>query len=356
MSTYLWNNFWSKISTWEYWPAWFFNIPVLFMWLIQAIRNRNLFFFSRVNPDIETGGFFSEKKWPIYAMFPPVYIPLGILIECSTNSTTLKNKLNNSNLSLPLLAKPNIGERGMGILKINSIAELISYNTAVSFDYILQEFIDYPLEMSVLAYRKLDSDKPTVTSVCLKEKLTILGDGHSTLTQLVNKDFRSRKQWPRLSSQFDEDLVLEKGKRLILDPIGNHSRGTTFLDGNYLINDSFSAAIGQLFNSIKGEVYYGRFDIIYKSMLDFVELKNFKVIEFNGVGSEPAHIYQPGFSLFNAYQSLWQHAKILGNISLQQKKRGVQSMSWKEFKLALKVYRKNMKVVQGAQINNKSLK
>ena len=150
--------------------------------------------------------------------------------------------------------------------------------------------------------------------------------------------------------------MLEKGKRLILDPIGNHSRGTTFLDGNYLINDSFSAAIGQLFNSIKGEVYYGRFDIIYKSMLDFVELKNFKVIEFNGVGSEPAHIYQPGFSLFNAYQSLWQHAKILGNISLQQKKRGVQSMSWKEFKLALKVYRKNMNLVQGAQINNKSLK
>ena len=315
------------------------------MWLFQGLRVGNLLFFSRVNPDIETGGFFSEEKWPIYQLFPPDYVPRGSLISPDLSIAIVFQKLNEASLSYPVLVKPNIGERGMGIEKLADQYELSTYHQGATFNYIVQEFIPYPNEMSVLAYRIPGKDKVSVTSLCLKEKLAILGDGVSTIEQLINRDYRSRQQWTRIQNRFDGRRILGMGKSLILEPIGNHSRGTTFLNGNHLISEDFRLAVQQLFHTISGQIFYGRFDIIYESIDDIIQLKNFKVIEFNGVGSEPAHIYQPGYSLVKAYQCLWQHAKILGDISLVQKKNGIRTMSWSEFRQALRLYRLNLNLV-----------
>jgi hypothetical protein len=313
------------------------------MWIIQGIRNGNLLFFSRVNPDIETGGFFSEEKWPIYDMFPKEYIPLCLLIKKGSPHLHLKWAIDDSALSFPMLVKPNIGERGMGIEKILKGSQLYDYHEKAAYDYILQSFVPYKKEMSVLVYRMPDQYRVEVTSICLKEKLTIVGDGKSTLHQLAMSNFRSRNQWPRLRHQFDENRVLIQGEKLLLEPIGNHCRGTTFLNGNHLITEDVRLAMEQLFHSMKGEVYYGRFDILYESIETLIQLKSFSVVEFNGVGSEPAHIYQPGFSLWRAYEDLWKHARILGDISLAQKKRSVTCMTWNDFFRALKVYRENMR-------------
>ena len=345
MANNILSNIWVKTSNWEYWPAWLFNIPVGVMWLYQAARCRSIFFFSRVNPAIETGGFFSEEKWPIYQMFQPSLIPSGVLIQDGFAVDKMLALFQRSKLTFPVLVKPNIGERGMGIKKIGTLHDLNQYHSAAAYDFIIQEFIDLPCEMSVLAYRIPNTSDIAVTSVCLKEKLTLVGDGNSTLDQLAIKHYRSRVQWPRLRDHFDSRIVLNKDEKLLLEPIGNHSRGTTFLDGNELINEPFRSTIEKLFNSIKADVQYGRFDIIYESIVSFNNFKFFKVIEFNGVGSEPAHIYQPGFSLLRAYSVLWRHACILGDISLDQKSKGKRVMSWSNFFHALKVYKNNLRLV-----------
>ncbi len=345
MSSHSFQNFWVKWTNWEYWPAWLFNIPVLFMWLIQGLRNYNLLFFSRVNLDIETGGFFSEEKWPIYQLFPNNHVPLGKLIDPGYSDSQLHSIFEGAGFNYPVLIKPNIGERGMGIEKIKDRHALEDYHHRTSFDYIIQEYISFEKEMSVLAYHMPDEDHVHVTSVCLKEKLTISGDGKSTLSELATRDYRSRIQWDRLSKYFDGNRIPNAGEDLMLEPIGNHSRGTTFLNGNHLITEDFRKAIQQLFHSIDGEIYYGRFDIMFESIEDFIALRHFKIVEFNGVGSEPAHIYQPGYPLFKAYRCLWDHARILGNISLIQKHKGIACMTWKEFFAALRIYRSNIKKV-----------
>jgi hypothetical protein len=53
-------------------------------------------------------------------------------------------------------------------------------------------------------------------------------------------------------------------------------------------------------------------------------------MELNGVGSEPAHIYQPGFSIREAYRVLFFHWKQLFEISRKNRKLGVEYMSLSE--------------------------
>jgi len=346
MKSYTVSNIWAKHSAWEYWPAWLINIPVVFMWLTQAIRNRHLFFFSRVNPSIFTGGFFSEEKWPIYEMFPPNRIPKTILVTADGPSVGIEQLLNEKEMRFPLLVKPNIGERGMGIEKVGSFTDLQAYYSKADYDFLIQSFVPLPHEMSILAYRLPDEKEVHVTSICLKEKLHVIGDGQATLEQLVLKNYRSRKNWDRLRLKFDRMSIPSTGQKIILEPIGNHSRGTTFLNGNDLITPSMQQAVSTLFHEIEGEIYYGRFDILYNSIDDFIELKNFSIVEFNGVGSEPAHIYQPGYSILKAYGALWQDAKILGTISKIQGKKGVSCMTLPDFKNALRTYNINMKKVK----------
>lgn len=319
------------------------------MWLIQGIRSGSLLFFSRVNPIIETGGFFSEEKWPIYQLFPEEYIPKTIFISARETWEVVQENRSENKMDFPLLVKPNIGERGMGVQKILDAAALQGYHKRASYDYLIQSFVPYHEEMSILAYRLPGNAHVTVTSICLKEKLTITGDGVSTIDTLATSNYRASTQWERLAQNFDKNRVLKKGEKLLLEPIGNHSRGTTFLDGNDLLDESFRLATEKIFSSISPDIQYGRFDLLYHSIDEFKKGNKFKIVEFNGVGSEPAHIYQPNYSLFKAYADLWRHACILGKISRLQRKQGVKAMSWSEFFNALRLYRTNMEKVKGIE-------
>jgi hypothetical protein len=61
--------------------------------------------------------------------------------------------------------------------------------------------------------------------------------------------------------------------------------------------------------------YYGRYDIKCASVEDLKEGKNFYILEYNGCGAEPHHIYGDGNTLLQAYAILLQHWKVLYRIS-----------------------------------------
>lgn len=324
------------------------------MWIIEGIRSGSLLYFSRVNPSIETGGFFSEEKWPIYQLFPEQYIPKTIFIKAPADMGSVEAALLKNKMPYPILVKPNIGERGMGVEKIEDAQAMQQYLATADYDFLIQSFVPYAKEMSILAYRLPDETHVHVTSLCLKEKLSITGDGQSTIKKLVANSHRASLQWQRLQHNFDENTILQSGEHLLLEPIGNHSRGTTFLDGNAHIDEPLRQATEKLFLSMKGDIQYGRFDLLYQSLDDFKQLQHFKVVEFNGVGSEPAHIYQPGYSMFKAYADIWQDVKIIGKISRRQRKKGVKAMTWSEFFKALRIYRENKRKVFGAEVGGQT--
>jgi hypothetical protein len=61
--------------------------------------------------------------------------------------------------------------------------------------------------------------------------------------------------------------------------------------------------------------YYGRYDIKTTSIEDLKKGKNFQILEFNGCGAEPNHIYDCNMSLRKAYGVILHHWKVLYKIS-----------------------------------------
>jgi hypothetical protein len=114
-----------------------------------------------------------------------------------------------------------------------------------------------------------------------------------------------------LTNYIDPKKVLAKGEEFELAKIGNHSKGTIFKDGKELNCDALSKVMNSIFNSLK-DFNYGRLDIKFEKLLLG---RNFKIIELNGVFSEPAHIYDPDYKLFQAWKVLLQHFSELFRIS-----------------------------------------
>jgi hypothetical protein len=114
------------------------------------------------------------------------------------------------------------------------------------------------------------------------------------------------------------DEIPLKNRTMILSEIGNHSKGTQFLTGNHLISNSLESVFDKLNHQIDGW-YYGRIDLKYKSWEELLEDKNFKIVEINGVMSEPTHIYDAtsGATFFDAVRTIKDNWKIMDKIALK---------------------------------------
>ena len=326
------STFFVKLTNWEYYPMYIANIPTLFFWIYFGIRARALFFFSAVNPVIETGGVLGESKINILNRIPDDAIPRTIFIKKETATlSALLQKIAQKGISFPLIAKPNVGERGFLVQKITNEKELSSYLKKITSDFIIQDFIDFPLEVSVLYYRIPDQPKGTITSICVKKTLSVTGDGVASIEQLMQDYPRARFQLERFKKNSPALLqhILPDGEELELEPIGNHSRGTTFLNGNQYIDAQLESVFDKISAKMEG-IHYGRFDIKCKNIDSLKQGKDFKVLEFNGIASEPAHIYDPDYSVIQAYRDIFHHWKIIYQISQIQRQKGIAPMTWKE--------------------------
>lgn len=342
------STFFVKWTNWEYYPVYIANIPTVLFWLYFGIRSRALFFFSSVNPVIETGGVMGESKINIFNRLPNYSIPKTILIKKENDSLeNILTKISQNNIRFPFIAKPDIGERGFLVEKIENENNLRNYLKKITVDFIIQDFIDFPLEVSVLYYRMPEAQSGTITSICIKKTLSVIGDGISTIETLMENYPRARFQLERFKNDFPTLLLQtpKKGEEVELEPIGNHSRGTTFLNGNQYIDEQLVEVFDQLSLQMEG-IHYGRFDMKCKSIASLRDGKDFKILEFNGIASEPAHIYDPSYPLSKAYRDIFNHWKIIYNISKVQRKKGVKSMTWKEAYTSLRDYFKYMKTAK----------
>lgn len=316
----------TKILNWEYWPFSVLYFPVFFYFGWLAVRARSLFFFTASNPSIDFGGMFGEKKSEIFSIIPERYIPKTKLIAYGDTAKALKE---GSKIGFPLIAKPDVGERGIWIKKINSEEELSRYVQQCPVDFLIQELISYPVELGVF-YVKKPGEVGRVTSIVRKEFLRVVGDGKSTIEELLRSNPRAVLT-ADLASDFlrkEGSQILEKGQNRLIEPIGNHSKGTKFLNDEKEIDEKLTAAINKVADQIP-DFYFGRFDLKCQSIDDLRDLKNFSILELNGAGAEPSHIYQPGYSLVKAYKAIFWHLKVLADISIINNRGGIPYWSFK---------------------------
>ena len=118
------------------------------------------------------------------------------------------------------------------------------------------------MEASVMYYRFPDQDRGAISSVTLKEYLTVIGDGTSTVLQLILNYDRAKLQLDTLKQSHAHLLstIPTAGERLELVPIGNHCKGAAFFNGNEYIDQQLVDTFDKISHQVKG-IYFGRFDL-----------------------------------------------------------------------------------------------
>jgi hypothetical protein len=260
----------------------------------------------------------------------------------------LLNELKDKQMSFPLIAKPDMGERGMQVKLLHAPADLEDYCRISKVDFIVQEYIDHALEAGIFYYRVPGEKRGHISGIVGKSFLSVKGDGRSTIAALLEKQDRALLQLPALRMTLGAtlDIVLPKGVNRVVVPYGNHSRGALFIDESNRINAALTEVIDAVCKQIPG-FYYGRMDIKFKSWEDLNQGRHFSIIELNGAGSEPTHIYDPRHSLLFAWKEICRHWKILYTISrLNAERRGLSLMDVTEGVKMLQQHTRHLKQVR----------
>lgn len=310
-----------RIFNWEYWPLEVVYAPVMLYWFWLSLKARSFFFFSAANPLILNAGFAMGRKSSIYELMSGEYYPKTQLCHAGEEIDVIRTALEARKLRYPLIAKPDIGERGVQVRLLQTEKELKVYLQDINVDFLVQEYIDYTLEAGIFYYRIPGETKGWVSGIVGKEFLEVKGDGISTIEMLLMKEDRYFLQFPVLKQEYGASLnqVLPAGISKKLMPYGSHSRGAKFVDHSCMINEQLRGVIDQLCQKVP-EFYYGRLDVKFKSWEDLYKGKHFAVIEVNGAASEPTHMYDPVHSIFFAWKEIIRHWHLLYKISRKNAK------------------------------------
>jgi hypothetical protein len=328
---------WIRLTNKEYWNANIFFVPLAVYVVYLAIKARSAFFFSAANPAIPTGGLVGESKADINDFIPPQYRPKTILFRRGDSFMTVKSEFEKAGLLFPVILKPVVGCRGLLVEKAESYADLLNHTQWYHSDFLIEEYIDYPVEGAVLYWKNPETGKSGIQSVTLKVFLNVIGDGKKSVDELLMDNPRGVLQVKRLLRE--QPLLMAKiptkGEKILVEPIGNHCRGTQFVDGNALITPNMVAAYDKIQADLK-DCYVYRLDVKAPSLKDLQAGRHLKILEINGVGADPAHIFDVNASfkeMFAAYFRLWRTIYEVGTAVHRQ---GVPYISYKDFRKYVK--------------------
>ena len=245
-----------KLTHFEYWPSWFFYIPVWIQHGWLAIKTKNLFFFLTTNPAID-GFILSDSKFKTLQLVPNAYKPKMLFVNSKASGTEVLESMKNMNIHFPIILKPDIGFRGLKVAKIENEPMLISALNKLRVDHIIQDYIDGALEVGIFYFRFPNERKGQIPSVTIKAFLEITGDGKHTLAELIEQKPRAILQKDKLAEKFSEiwSAVTSEGEVITLEEIGNHNRGTQFINGNDLVDDALLKVFDDLSHNMKGFYY-----------------------------------------------------------------------------------------------------
>lgn len=267
---------------------------------------------------MQNGGLIGYSKLKMLEQIPIEFCPKTIFIDQKIPLSSVEILILEKKLTYPFIAKPDQGARGYRVELIENIKMLREYHKTAKQPYLIQEFIDYKHEFGVFVVRA--PDKFYVSSLVQKEFLSLVGDGKSTLLGLFNKHERASKYYKKEDLPAYLDRVLVEGKEILLEPIGNHCRGTKFVNANAMIDNQLTSTFEKLVLSMP-DFYYGRFDV-KASSLEALKAGDFKIMEVNGISAEPGHIYDPKMALDKAYRDLFWHWNKMFEIASQNKQNG----------------------------------
>jgi len=302
---------WRRLRNWEYWPLQVVYLPVALHIARLGLRHGSPTLFTAANPAMPASGFIGESKSAILAALddgsgdvaPFRVIPGQLDVEG-------RLKFAEQELAalgpLPVVIKPDRGERGSHVHIARSPEQLERALRDQPGDAILQRYVP-GLEYGLYYARHPDAERGSLLGITFKQLPTVVGDGASTLEQLILADARAicmvRAYFERHAGLLD--TVPAAGETIELVPIGTHSRGAIFLDASHAITPELEASVERISRRCAG-FHLGRYDVRTPS-LDELRAGRFSVLELNGVTSEPTHVYDPRHGVFAGLREISQH-------------------------------------------------
>jgi hypothetical protein len=317
------SNFLNRLRNWEQWPFWMRYLNITPMWVWYCIKARTPWFFTPSNPTLTFGGFEGESKREMYEQLPPGSFPDTVYIAPGVPFSEVTEDVVRSGISFPCIVKPDVGMAGILFRKIASWQELEAYHLQMPVDYLVQALIPYAIEYSIFYVRCPEQERGLITGFLEKEPMSVTGNGRSTLLQLMEAHPNAQYRLEELRAKHAENLdaVLPEGEKRFLTHAANLNRGGYFINRHADIDTQLT----ELFDRINGyskHFHYGRYDLKAASLEDLKAGRNFLLLEYNGSGAEPNHIYQQGLTLRAAHREILRHWKMLYDISAINRKRG----------------------------------
>lgn len=324
-----------QFSRFELWPWYVFYVPVIFRWLWLGLRHGNLLLPTLANPRIEAGGLFGESKTKILesagAEARRCVAPFTHLVttEDRDDLPSALSAMAEAGLNFPIVAKPDIGCRGTGVRVVENEEALAAYLAASPrrARVQLQKLINDEGEAGILYVRHPGTERGHIFSLTLKYFPYVIGDGRSTLQELILADPRARRIAPIYLKRHARklDWIVPAGERFRLVFTGNHCKGAVFRNGAAVITPALEARCDAIARSLP-DFHFGRLDVRFPSLADLMRGEHLTIIEINGAGSEAIHIWDRDMTLREAYRVLFAQVGLLFEIGRAHRDRGLKTM------------------------------
>lgn len=317
-----------RILRWEFWPPWLFYPPVVARVLWLGLRHRSPLLFTAANPAMPAGGFIAESKWEILqglgeaegcvartGLLPPDDSP-------GRRVARARALMAEHGLEFPVVLKPDAGQRGSGVAVIRSDQALKAYLDRSAFTALIQEYVP-GCEFGLFYYRHPDRPRGRLFSITEKRMPQVVGDGRSTVEQLILRDRRAVRMADHYLRQQLHQLerVPPAGEQIALVELGTHCLGAIFLDGSGIATEDLLDKVDRISRGYAG-FFFGRYDVRVPDVATLQRGTGFKIIELNGVTSEATHIYDPRVGLVEAYRTLFEQWSIAFEIGRLNRRAG----------------------------------
>jgi hypothetical protein len=300
-------------------------VAVYLLWL--GLRHRGLTLFTAANPGIDAGGFVNESKAAILeglaaagdAVPPWRLLPASAAVPSRLDA--VRRFIAEHGLTLPIVLKPDAGQRGSGVVVARSLGVIDDYLSRARYDVLVQAYVPGD-EFGVFYARRPSDDHGQVFAITVKRLPVVVGDGRRTLDELILRDPRAVAMAPiyRAAQEARLNEVVRDGESVQLVDLGTHCRGAYFSEGIELNTPALEAEIDRISRVFPG-FYFGRFDVRSPSVDDF-RRGVLRVIELNGVTSEATSIYDRSRTLLEAYRTLFAQWRLAFAIGRENRDRG----------------------------------
>lgn len=331
-----------SVSFFEFWPGWLMYLPVAAQWVVLGAWHRSLTLPFLANPDLTLSGMTGVPKSELMAQATgrckAAILPwLSFKVSDEPSKIQAQKWVDQSSsqgINLPFVCKPDIGCRGFGVKRVKDLQQLADIIDAYPKGTALlcQKLANWEPEVGVFYVKDYRTGKGDVISMTSKFLPRVIGDGKTTLGELIENDARAGQLRHMYFERHKEawGSIPKAGEKVQLVFSASHSKGSIFRDACQYITPELKDTIVKIMDDLPN-FYYGRLDIKYSDLQSLQRGETLEIVEINAASSESTHIWDRNTKFLDAIKTLlWQY-RTLFNLGNFHRKKGRTPPSIKTF-------------------------